>query len=167
MFSEIIDFSNCCEDNKKIDFLYNIFKIDFIDNNVYLNETIFIDPKTYDKNDGKEKIFWHVITKKDRGQRKFDSQRASRIKWIKTIILNYSNIKIKMFYYYEDTRKIRLYLWAYDNDFVVILQKLGNSSSYLVTSFYIDNQKKKDKFQNKYEDYINKVDSRLNNCEWF
>lgn len=45
MFSEIIDFGNCCEENKKIDFLYEIFKTDFIDNQVYL-ENIFIDPKT-------------------------------------------------------------------------------------------------------------------------
>ena len=72
-----------------------------------------------------------------------------------------------MFYYFEDNGKIRLYLWAYNYDFVVILQKLGNSSFYLVTSFYIDNQKKRDKFQKKFEDYINKVDRRLNGCEWF
>ena len=60
-----------------------------------------------------------------------------------------------------------MYLWAFENDFVVILQKLGNSSSYLVTSFYIDNQRKRDVFQTKHDDYNNKIDGRLNNCEWF
>jgi len=72
-----------------------------------------------------------------------------------------------MFYYFEDTGRIRLYLWAFEVDFVVIMQKLGNSSSYLVTSFYIDNQKKKDVFEKKFTDYIQKKDIRLNNCEWF
>ena len=60
-----------------------------------------------------------------------------------------------------------MYLWAFENDFVVILQKLGNSSSYLVTSFYIDNQRKRDIFQKKHDDYNNKTDSKLSNCEWF
>lgn len=167
MFNEIIDFNSCCEDSEKINFLYEIFKSDFVDNSIYLNGTIYIDPKTHDKSDEKENIFWHIITRKDRGRRNFDAPRACRIKWIKPIIINYVSEKIKLFYYYEDTGKIRLYLWAYDNDFVVILQKLGSSSSYLVTSFYIDNRKKKEKFQKKYEDYTNKIDTRLNNCEWF
>jgi hypothetical protein len=61
----------------------------------------------------------------------------------------------------------KLYLWAYNHDFTVILQKLGNTSSYLVTSFYIDNQKKKDVFQKKFENYQNRKDMRVNNCEWF
>jgi len=60
-----------------------------------------------------------------------------------------------------------LYLWGYNHDFVVILQKLGASSSYLVTSFYIDNQKKRDAFEKKFESYKNKTDGRLGDCEWF
>jgi hypothetical protein len=167
MFDEIIDFESCCNENKKIDYLYDIFKNDFIKNSVHLNNTIYIDPKTHDNQDNKENIFWHIITRKDRGRRIFDTQRACRIKWIKPIILNFSDDKIKLFYYYEDNRKIRLYLWAYEYDFVVILQKLGNISSYLVTSFYIDNQRKRDIFQKKFEDYNSKVDDRLYNCEWF
>lgn len=166
MFSEIIDFTNCCTDDKKIDFLYAIFKDDFVDNDVHLNGTVYIDPKSHDKHEEKENIFWHIVTRKDRGRRNFDPPRACRIKWIKPIIVNHSHAKIKLFYYYEDTGKVRLYLWAFENDFVVILQKLG-SSSYLVTSFYIDYEQKREKFQKKYEDYNNKTDKRLNGCEWF
>ena len=40
------------------------------------------------------------------------------------------------------------------------------SSSYLVTSFYIDNQNKRDAFNRKYENYIKNRDNRLDNCEW-
>ncbi|MEA2029261.1 MAG: hypothetical protein U9N49_09855 [Campylobacterota bacterium] len=167
MFSELIDFDNCCEESKQIDFLYSIFKSDFIDNNTHLNDIIHIDPRVDKKIDNKEEIFWHIITRKQGRQRAFDPPRASRIKWIKPMIQNFSHNDIKMFYYYEDNRKIRLYLWAYKYDFVVILQKLGNSSSYLVTSFYIDYEAKRDKFEKKYQNYCNKIDSRLNNCEWF
>lgn len=167
MFNEIINFNSCCEENDKIDFLYDIFKNDFIDNDVNLNGTIYIDPKSHDKQNGKENIFWHIVTRKDRGDRIFDIPRACRIKWIKQIILNYTSTKIKMFYFYENDRKIRLYLWAFECDFVVILQKLGHSSSYLVTSFYIDNERKKNIFQRKYNNYTNEVDDRLYDCEWF
>lgn len=167
MFGEIIDFQSCCEESKKIDYLYGIFEIDFIKNSVFLNGTVYIDPKTHDKQDGKENVFWHIITRKERGQREFDFLRACRIKWIKPMIVNCSDAKIKTFYYYEDNKKIRFYLWAYEYDFVVILQKLGNTSSYLVTSFYIDNQRKRDIFQKKFENYQNGADIRLKGCEWF
>ena len=167
MFAQILNLSKFSSNDKLYDFLYDIFKNDFIVNKCYLAQKIYIDPISNDKNNGKEKVFWHIITRKQKGKRVLDNQRACRIKWVRKIIDNYFDKRIKMFYYFEDNKKIRLYLWAYSYDFVVILQKLGKSSSYLVTSFYIDNQKKKDKFQKKYEDYINKVDKRLNSCEWF
>lgn len=170
MFSDIIDFGDCCEDSNKVDFLYEIFKNDFIDNNVHLNGTIYIDPKTHDKEDDKEKIFWHIITKDNPKTkvREFDENRASRIKWIKEIIINHFNGEIKSFYHYEEKQKvIRLYLWAYNKDFIVIIQKLGNKSSYLVTSFYIDKNYNRKIYDKRYEVYTNKTDEKLRGCEWF
>ncbi len=167
MFSEIIKFDNDSKEDEKINFLYKIFKNDFVDNNVYLNNTIHIDPRSSEKKENKEKIFWHIITKKYKGKRCFDCQRACRIKWVKQIILNFRDPKIKSFYYFEYTKKIRLYLWAYEYNFVVILQKLGSCNSYLVTSFYIDNENKIEKLEKKYKGYNNKIDVKLNKCEWF
>jgi len=167
MFGDIIDFRTCCDSKDRTEFLYQIFHNDFVRNRCYMADRIYIDPKSHEKKDGKEEIFWHIVTRKNRGRRELDPPRAMRIKWVKSIILNHNHSEIKLFYYLEDNGKIRLYLWAYNYDFVVILQKLGNGSSYLVTSFYIDNQKKRDKFQKKFEDYTNKIDIRLDNCEWF
>lgn len=167
MFLNIVDFESYGQADEIIEFLYTIFKNDFINTTCHLASTIYIDPQSHKKREGKEEIFWHVVTRKERGTRKLDVPRASRIKWIKPIILNHSYDKIKLFYYFEDTGKIRLYLWAFEVDFVVILQKLGASSSYLVTSFYIDNQKKRDVFERKFKDYQDKKDIRLSGCEWF
>jgi len=169
MFSKIIDFKHCCNEEQRVEYLYDIFRKDFINDKTYLNDVIYIDPKIYDRENGKEKIFWHIITRKDKKNkvREFDPFRACRIKWIKPMILNYLDEKIKFFYYYEYNKKIRLYLWAFEYDFAVILQKLGNKNSYLVTSFYIDNQRKRSVFQKKFKDYNEKTDPRLNNCEWF
>jgi len=167
MLGEKIDFDSCCEENEIIEFLYKVFQNDFIHNRCYLADKIYIDPKSDKLQNGKEEIFWHVITRKDRRTRKLDKHRASRLKWIKPIILRHAHEKIKTFYYFEDTGKIRLYLWAFEVDFVVIMQKLGSVSSYLVTSFYIDNQKKRDVFEKKFTNYVKKKDVKLKDCEWF
>lgn len=170
MFGEIIDFQNCCDESKIIDFLYEIFKNDFIENRTLLASKIYIDPISNDKSDGKEKIFWHITTKENSKSKKreFDKERASRISWIKKIILNYNNNEIKFFYHYENKQKvIRLYLWVHQKDFIVIIQKLGNSSSHLVTSFYIDKHYNKNIYEKRYQKYIAKNDLNLNNCEWF
>lgn len=167
MFSQIIDLKKYCDEKEIIDFLYNVFKVDFIENKTYLANKIYIDPKPQEKKGDKEEIFWHIITRKNKGKRNIDHKRASRIKWIKPIISNHEIDKIKFFYCFEDNKKIRLYLWAHEVDFIVILQKLGNKSSYMVTSFYVDNLKKRKKLQKKFETYENKEDLRLDNCEWF
>ena len=170
MLGDILYFDESYNETQKIELLYAIFKNDFIDNPTYLNQTIFIDPKSHDKTEDKEKIFWHIVTKTNprTKQREYDENRASRIKWIKQIILNYFDKEIKLFYHYENRQKvIRLYLWAYNYDFVVIIQKLGKKASYLVTSFYIDKKYNKKIYEKRYNDYINNKDEKLKNCEWF
>ena len=62
---------------------------------------------------------------------------------------------------------VTLILWAYNYDFIVIVQKLGKKSSYLITSFYIDKKYNKNIYEKRYNDYINKKDEKLKNCKWF
>jgi len=170
MFSNVIDFENKAED-EIIEFLYKIFKKDFIDNHTFLANKVYIDPKKDDieRSINKPKIYWHIVSKVNprNKKREFDSNRGCRIHWIKPIILNNQNPKIKLFYHLEKTGKIRLYLWAYDFDFIVILQKLGSASSYLVTSFYIDRNYNKEIYEKRYRNYISKKDIGLRGCEWF
>ena len=170
MFSEIIDFSSCCKEEDRIEFLYSIFRNDFIINRCFLADKIYIDPKSHQKKDSKERVFWHIITKTNpkTKKREFDINRASRIHWIKKIILNCFDKEIKLFYHYESKQKvIRLYLWAYRQDFIVIIQKLGDTSSYLVTSFYIEKHYNRKIYQKRYETYLSKKDKMLEGCEWF
>lgn len=167
---------------KFFDVLYDIFYDDFIANKTFLNDTIRIDPQSHKKEDGKELSFWHLTTRtqthyKKEGnrivankERLLDFDRAKRIHWIKPIIDNASIAQnVKLFYRKETKGKkpIRLYLWVEDEDFVVILQKLGKSSSFLVTSFYITHQRKRDDFQKYYKAYIGKTNADLRGCEWF
>ncbi|MCU7940630.1 MAG: RlfB protein [gamma proteobacterium symbiont of Bathyaustriella thionipta] len=169
------------EASQIIDYLYAFFHRDFIANKTYIAKTIYIDPRCYRKDEGKESDFWHLTTREDKHKerqgnrwvwvsngRYTDFSRASRIEWVKQILINHDNDNIKLFYHQESNQKrnIRLYLWAYDNDFIVILQKLGRSRSFLVTSFYIDQPRKRDDYERRFQNYIS-GDPDLNNCEWF
>jgi len=169
MFSDKLDLTTIGTLDEIYEMLYNLFKRDFIDNDTHLASSIYVNPNFGTPIDGKEEIFWHVVTRKNPSTRlrEFDNNRASRIEWIKKAIENHTHGEIKLFYFYENNRKIKLYLWVHNHDFLVILQKLGSTESYIVSSFYIDNDRKRDKTQKKYDDYIAKSDSRLNNCEWF
>ena len=180
VFSDMIDLDEI-EVTEFFDVLYEYFCEDFIDVKTYLNKSIYINPKSHKKDDGKELVFWHLTTRETKVQKKVgnrwivekerltDYRRAERLLWIKLIIENHFIDDIKMFYHKETNIKkdIRLYLWLEEYDFVVILQKLGKSSSYLVTSFYIDRDGKRKEYKKRYNNYITKSDVKLKNCEWF
>ena len=167
-----LDFTQCACEADKIALAYEIFCQDFIKTQCFLNK-ILIDSKTHHKiqreNLEIEESFWHIISRKNGNLRLFDEQRAKRIQWVKRIINDYDKPHIKMFYFYESDARIRLYLWLYKHDFVVILEKIitKNNTAFIVTSFYIDNDRKRQSFEGKYASYINKADSRLRGCEWF
>jgi hypothetical protein len=164
------------------DFLYAFFHRDFVANKTYLNQSIYINPRSDRLEGGKEQVFWHLTTRENKRQvregnrwvwisegRFPDYARSERIEWVKQILENHGHPSIKLFYHQESNpkRDIRLYLWAYQHDFVVILQKLGRSSAFLVTSFYVDDQGKRKDYERRYCRYTNRESEALNGCEWF
>ncbi len=97
---------------------------------------------------------WKILKRK----RNTDYARSERIEWVKQILENHDHASIKLFYHQESNSKrdIRLYLWAYQHDFVVILQKLGRGCSFLVTSFYLDDGGKRRDYERRFCRYKNK-----------
>jgi hypothetical protein len=180
MLSAPLNLSNI-EVSDLFDYLYDIFQRDFVTQRTMLNGTIYINPQSHNKDDGKERAFWHLITRKQKRQvkdgnryvtqidRLTDYSRAKRIEWVRQMITNHSHGKVYSFYRQETNPKkdIRLYLWAHEDDFVVILQKLGKSSSFLVTSFYIDHQGKRKDYGRYLNDYQSGKVQALINCAWF
>jgi hypothetical protein len=167
---------------KIIDFLYAFFHRDFVANKTYLNKSIYINPRSDRLDQDKELDFWHLTTRENKRQvregnrwvsisegRFPDYARSERIEWVKQILVNHDHSSIKLFYHQESNAKrdVRLYLWAYESDFVVILQKLGRSSSFLVTSFYLDHEVKRSDYERRYCSYVNKKNQELVGCEWF
>ncbi|WP_411727784.1 hypothetical protein [Methyloglobulus sp.] len=168
--------------SKIIDFLYTFFHRDFVANKTYLSQTVYINPRSDRLDDGKELVFWHLTTRENKRQvrqgnrwvwisegRCTDYARSERIEWVKQVLVNHDHPSIRLFYHRENNakRNIRLYLWAHEHDFVVILQKLGRSSSFLVTSFYLSDKGKCTDYERRYCLYKDKQIKELDGCEWF
>lgn len=180
MLPPILDLSGQTEP-EVFDFLHPLFVRDFVDNRATIGSGIYVDPKAQGMRDGKEEVFWHITTREKkkkvkRGKhfveiktRPFDPDRGSRIEWVKPMLTNHTHADIKLFYRKESKGKkpIRLYLWAHQHDFVVIVQKLGKSECYLVTSFYITEAYKRASYKKWYTDYESGVNPDLMGCEWF
>ena len=126
-----------------------------------------------DKEDGKEKIFWHLTSRENKPKRiprrkqKFintnaqdelerlpDLRRSERITWITAIIKNVSSSEILHWDYLEGDGTIKTYLWIKKEDFVVILKKYKDLTYRLITSFYIDKKNKRRDFERKYKNRI-------------
>ena len=181
MLEKVIDLAEI-EVADQTEYLYSeFFYPDFVGGNTYLNDNIYIDPVSFEQEDGYEKTFWHLTTRDTEYVRKvgkrhikvkerlIDYGRAERLDWVKKIIENAHADSIKAFYHIESDGKkdLRLYLWLYEQDFVVILQKLGKSSTFLVTSFYINVDKKRKIYQRRYDAYVSGSVPELQGCEWF
>ena len=151
--------------------LYEYFCKKIKDARLKLNwRSVWIFP---DKEDGKEKIFWHLTSRKSkpkkipRRKQKFfniedqdeperlpDLRRSERISWIPEIIRNVSSSEILNWDYLEGDGSIKTYLWLKKEDFVVILKKYQDKTYRLITSFFIDNEYMRKDFERKYKNRI-------------
>ncbi|CAM1351003.1 hypothetical protein [Tenacibaculum insulae] len=97
---------------------------------------------------GKSQGFEHIITResKHNKRRYFDNQRANKIHWIKPIIENVNDPRIKYFEAVNDKGFNQLFYWYEEKNFIVIVREI-NPQLMLITSFSVDTQSK-----NKYKD---------------
>ena len=135
--------------------MYEIYRNDFIHDYVEIDgkELTLKHQKTWLK--GFEELpetFVHLLTREpSKGKpRTFDKLRANRIHWVKQILTQKDNPKIK---YFEkvDQGYLKRHYWFEEKDFVVILKPVS-ANLLLVTAFYVETLKKQD-FEWDYEKY--------------
>jgi hypothetical protein len=151
-----------------IDYLYEIFHRDFVQRQAMLGGSVWIDPRSDRKDLGKEETFWHLITR-GKAERFPDYRRAERLEWVRQLIESPRDPCVKLFYHKESNPKqdIRLYLWAEAHDFVVIIQRLGRTRAFLVTSFYVDQRSKRDDYRKRLAHFESGKDPALSSHAWF
>lgn len=155
--------------------LYSIFCHDIRDNHLlFRGNNVWI---YQEKEDGKEKIFWHLTTREDKRQsiprrkeklypppqvtpqpqppeRLPDLRRCERLLWVKPLIEHPSDPHVLAWDYEEGDRTIKTYVWLRGYNFVVIMKKYPNGKRRLITSFYVDEEYKEKDFGRKYENRI-------------
>lgn len=63
---------------KLIDYLYAFFHRDFVANKTYLNQSVYINPRSKRLDEGKEQDFWHLTTR----EIKREVRQGNRRVWI-------------------------------------------------------------------------------------
>jgi hypothetical protein len=131
-----------------ISLLYNTFVKDFKETKTYHRGSRIIYNDTIKKDGlGKEEVFWHVISKKDKnsGERLIDYPRAKRLPWAKPLMQSPERPEIKVWQYREGTsdKGVRTYIWLDNYNYALILQRKKNVF-YWVTAFYVEDWKRRD-----------------------
>jgi hypothetical protein len=130
--------------------LYKIFRQDFIISSPnYRGYAVWFFPE---KEDGKEVIFWHLTSRKNKetGGRLPDLRRSECLPWVRPMIGNPTKLEIIDWDYLEGDGDIHTYIWLKNYDFLVIMKKYKDESRRLITSYHIDYPHKAKKLMKKF-----------------
>lgn len=106
---------------------------------------------------GKHQCFEHIITRESKhsGKRNFDPERANKIHWIRPILENVNDPRIKYFEAINDDNENQQFYWYEEMSFIIILREIA-PDLLLITSFSVDKEERYG-FKKKYEEYKNKA----------
>lgn len=139
--------------------LYDIFKNDFTRNPIIIgtvqlgfNNRISRHPLFKGKPEG----FEHICTRESKYslKRNFDPERTNKIHWIKPVINNALDSRVKYFERLHYNGQNQRYFWFKDKDYVVIIREITTSLQ-LVTAFKVDDLNCNN-FKRWYQEFTNK-----------
>lgn len=136
--------------------LYGVFLNDIVNNPIEIDGVELSFNKNRSKHPvcrGKLQAFEHVITRESKlkGKRDFDRERANKIHWIRPIIENVTDARIKYFERIHDTGYNQRFYWYEEKGFIVIIREL-KPDYFLVTAFSVDTYERP-KYKRYYEEY--------------
>lgn len=124
--------------------LYGIFLNDFKKNPIFINGTELkfnANPSRHPICQGKAMAFEHIITRASKysGKRNFDPERSNKIHWIKPVILNVDDVRIKYFEEVNHDGENQLFYWYQAKSFVVLIREI-QPDYLLITAFSVDKE---------------------------
>jgi hypothetical protein len=142
--------------DEQINELYEVFLNDIVRNPIIIKGLPLKSNSSKSKHPicrGKSQGFEHVITRDNKysGKRDFDAERANKIHWIKPVIENATDVRIKYFEKINDKRKNQLFYWFEEKNFIVIVREV-NPNLMLITAYSVDDGNKF-QFKKDYESY--------------
>ena len=149
------------KEETKIKELHELFCQDFVDNPFQVNGVTVAIKNEFSDHKGQPIYFGefyhdfvHTITRRSdiTKLRCFEPSRANRVHWIKPILLNCNDNRIKKYQFIENKGKVRDYFWYEAKRFIVILEMIL-PDYWLVSAHVVDKDDRKHK--DRYEKYIN------------
>ena len=97
--------------------------------------------------------FVHLITRDNKynDNREFDHERANRIHWIKTILVNSNSGAVKFFTFADGKGLLKHYYWCEGANFIVVLKPIL-PNILIITAFKVDDHEKS-RFRKRYNSY--------------
>ncbi|MBO7052942.1 MAG: hypothetical protein J6W27_00700 [Alphaproteobacteria bacterium] len=148
-FPEIIPFD--WNDPENLNKCYDIYlRSLYLGNHYFLGKKVHYDDKEID---GKHACFWHLITRneKDFNERYPNRERLERIHWTAFMLENSESEDITCWEELVRTKKrgerYQTFLYSKQYKFVVILELQSHDLYRLVTSYYVDEKWRKDRFK--------------------
>lgn len=141
------------EEEDKIRQLYKSFYNGFITKPFEVNNATVMIKQAFSRHVGQPDYFQefvhdfvHTITRQGNisKRRVFEPQRANRIHWIKPILLNCKDNRIRKYKFVESDGKVRDYFWFEEKDVVVVLEMVL-SDYWLITAHIVDDKRKHQK----------------------
>ena len=129
-------------DDNQLYQMYGVFLNDLTKNPMVINGKKLMVNRSKSINPicrGKMQGFEHIITRENKlnGKREFDRERANKIHWIKPIIENCGDARIKYFEAINDEGFNQQFYWYEEKGFIVIIRE-KNPNLILITSFFVD-----------------------------
>ena len=136
--------------------LYGVFKRDMITAPIFINkQQVGFDSRksVHPLFKGKPVGFEHICTRESKHSRNrnFDPERTNKIHWIKPVICNQENDRVKYFERLHFNGQNQRYFWFQSKNYVVIVREI-TSNLQLVTAFKVD-KTEENRFKIWYNDY--------------
>jgi len=136
--------------------IYGIFLDNFVNNPVLLSGVELKINRNRSKHPicrGKFMGFEHIITRESKhsGKRDFDRERANKVHWIRPIIENVSDVRIKYFERINSDELNQRFYWYEEKNFIVIIRETI-PGYFLVTAFCVDDTSYA-KYRRYFDDY--------------
>jgi hypothetical protein len=115
------------------------------------------NPSTHFICRNKHQCFEHIITRESKhsGKRPFDPERANKVHWIRPILENATDPRIKYFEEINADGETQQFYWFEEKNFIIIIREI-KPNLLLITSFSVDKQERYG-YKKRYEVYRDKA----------
>lgn len=126
------------------------------------NECMHVSLRKHPKIDGRQAIFWHIISGGSRSEnsRQIEMQRCIRLRWVRILVETFNTefpdeIEIRWWIDNKRTSRPRYILTRPEFDYIVVIEQ-RRDYALLVTAYYAEHEHRRRKLQKEHDEFWQK-----------